>query len=65
MTKVNLSINQEKADIKAQYIWATTRLQAIIDDTNWTNAKIIQAVQDEAKIQLGILKRLKQLSDIH
>lgn len=65
MTKINLSINAEKADIKAQYIWAVNRLQEIVDETSWTNAKVITAVQDEAKIQLKLLKRLRQLSEMH
>ena len=51
----------DKADLKSQYQWAQDRLDAIISEPAWTNAKVIAAVQDEAKIMRKLLRLMKKL----
>ena len=53
--------DDDKADLVAQYQWAIDRLDAIISEPAWTNAKIISAVVDEAKILRKVTRLMKKL----
>lgn len=61
MVKINVVVDVDKADLKQQYQWAQDRLDAIISEPAWTNAKVISAVQDEAKILRKLLRLTKKL----
>jgi len=59
--KHTIITDSDKADLKQQYQWAQDRLDAIISEPAWTNAKVIAAVQDEAKIMRKLLRLTKKL----
>ena len=61
MVEITIAIDADKADLKSQYQWAQDRLDAIISESAWTNAKVIAAVQDEAKIMRKLLRLMKKL----
>jgi len=61
MVKETIVIDADKADLKSQYQWAQDRLDAIISEPAWTNAKVISAVVDEAKIMRKLLRLTKKL----
>lgn len=50
----------DKEDMKAQYQTAITRLDEIINEPSWTNAKVIAAVVDLAKMNKWMLKVLRK-----
>ena len=56
-------IDNDLKDLKDQYLWAISRLDAIIAEPAWTNAKVIQAVVDEAKIQRKVLIMMRKIID--
>jgi hypothetical protein len=51
-------IEQQLSDFKGQYQTAVTTLQSHIDETAWTNAKVINAVVFHARVLLAILRFL-------
>ena len=51
----------DRADLKAQYAAAETRLTQIRDAASPTNAQVIAAVRDLAAFQLRILKYIRRL----
>jgi len=61
MVKETILTDTDKADLKDQYQWAQDRLDAIINEPAWTNAKVIAAVQDEAKIMRKLLRLMKKI----
>jgi len=61
MVEITIAIDADKADLKEQYQWAIDRLDAIISEPAWTNAKVISAVVDEAKILRKVIRLTKTI----
>jgi hypothetical protein len=51
-----VQIEEELSQFKGQYQTAVDTLQSHIDETSWTNAKIINAVVFQARVLLAILR---------
>ncbi len=59
MAKINLVVDQNKKDLKDAYTQAITDLDTIINESSWTNQKVMDGLVKVAQHQKKMLKFMK------